>query len=138
MALYILFLFSLQLQKRDTPCARRLKDFLTASVMHLPLCLSLLVTAIPLGVAVSATPTILYPTDRPTFNYIDDVEISYETTFTGGAYLVLNCYEDTSHELFEWTDADNPRKCGRRFGSLNSFSAQLACGRQDLKALQYS
>jgi hypothetical protein len=57
-------------------------------------------------------PSMGYPTDRPTFNYIDDVEISYETTFTGGAYLVLNCYElVTSHEFFEWIDADNPRKC---------------------------
>lgn len=53
---------------------------------------------------------ILYPMGYPTFNYIDDVDVSYETTFTGGAYLVLNCYTSSSKEITEWVYAQNPSK----------------------------
>lgn len=71
--------------------------------------LILLLSFILYEAAIGDVAAILYPTGNPTFNYVDDVNITYNTTFTNGAYLVLNCFTNRIHSFWEWVFAPNPR-----------------------------
>jgi hypothetical protein len=62
----------------------------------------LLVSLILYGAASEDVATILYPQGNPTFNLVDDVNITYNTPFTAGAYFVLNCFTTYAHSLVEW------------------------------------